>query len=230
VNAATLSNGAHPSTRWPAFGYALALETVVITGLVAWAAAHPTVPAPVVLPIEIEAAPAPVETAPPPIARPEPPKPEPMKDRLPPRPIARTPPSPAPAPVRAQPAESPPTSTPVVEAAQPAVAATVATPPPPVVAPPAGPSADYVAKVRAAVQAAFVYPAAAKALEFRGRTRVAFSLLDTTPRSSRVLVSSGMALVDNAALRAVQNAVYPSPAPELRGNETSFEVWVEFRP
>ena len=79
------------------------------------------------------------------------------------------------------------------------------------------------------MQAAFVYPAAAKAAEFRGRTRVAFRLLDAKASGARVLVGSGMGLVDNAALQAVQRASYPSPPADQKAAELNFEVWVEFR-
>jgi TonB family protein len=84
--------------------------------------------------------------------------------------------------------------------------------------------------VRAAVQAAFVYPPAAKAAEFVGRTRVAFNLMDAKVSGARVLIGSGMGLVDKAALQAVQKANYPTPPGEQKSTELSFEIWVEFRP
>ena len=127
----------------------------------------------------------------------------------------------------AQPAPLTPVSSVAQAPTPPAPPAPPAPTPPP--AGPSGPSADYIAKVRAAVQAAFVYPAAAKAAEFRGRTRVAFRLVDAKASGARVLVASGMGLVDNAALQAVQKANYPAPPADQKSAELNFEVWVEFR-
>ncbi len=131
-----------------------------------------------------------------------------------------TEPSPAPPPL----ASPMPQPVALARAAEPA-AAPVAAPPP---AASAAPSAEYIAKVRAAVQAAFEYPMAARAQDFKGRARVAFNLNDTRPSGARVVVSSGMGIVDRAALKAVEGASYP-PAPEALSHAAqSFEVWVNF--
>lgn len=111
-----------------------------------------------------------------------------------------------------------------------AVTAPPAPPPPPPPAGAVGPSPEYITKVRAAVQAAFIYPPAAVAADFHGRTRVAFTLRGTTPANARVLVGSGMGLVDRAALQSVRSANYPPPPPEMNQAEAQFEVWVEFKP
>ena len=214
---------------WPAFGAALTLETVAIAGLLAWAALQPHPP--VLKPLAIEVA------APDPVPRPEPPTPP--KPAVPPSP-SPVPPQARPLPVAASPspvpraAPQPPVSPAPSEVAAPAVPApaaapaVAAAPPPP--AGPVGPSSEYIAKVRAAVQAAFVYPAAAVAADFHGRTRVAFRLRDATVSAARVLVGSGMGLVDRAALQAVQAAHYPAAPAEMQGREHEYEVWVEFRP
>jgi len=111
-----------------------------------------------------------------------------------------------------------------VEAPQ--VAAPVAPPPPPAAS--AVLSAEYVAKVKAAVQGATAYPMAAKAQDFKGRARVAFSLNGTRPSGARIEVTSGMSICDKAALKAVEEAVYP-PAPEAFSHaDQAFEVWVSF--
>jgi len=225
--------GPSRARMWPAFGAALTLETVAIASLIAWTMLHPKEP--VLRPLAIEIA------APTPAVQPEPP--------APPKPVVPTPiplvtsqakpvkvaasPSPAPSPppllpLSAAPSEVAAPATPVPLSAAPAVA-----PPPPSLPPPAGPvgpSSDYIAKVRAAVQAAFAYPAAAAAADFHGRTRVAFSLRDVTVSGARVLVGSGMGLVDRAALQAVQAARYPAPPADMQGREHTYEVWVEFRP
>jgi TonB family protein len=132
--------------------------------------------------------------------------------------------------VQAAPAAVEPAAAPVspAESAEP-VPAPVAAPAPAPAAPP-GPSSEYIAKVRAAVQAAFVYPPAAAALGIPRRTRVAFTLHGAVPVDARVLIGSGMAMMDRAALQSVQAASYPPPPPEMKGADASFEVWVEFKP
>ncbi len=220
-------------SRWSALGIALTLEGLGLGAGLAWVAAHPPAPPPLTaLPIAIEAppvaAPPPEPLPPPPKEAPPPPKPAPMA------PAHVAPPKPAPAPppalVAPTPSEQPVAATPA-PAAQTVSAPPVA--PPPALPPPKGPigpSSEYIAKVRAAVQAAFVYPPAAKALEFSGRTRVAFHLMDGHPGGAHVLVGSGMGLVDKAALQAVTSAEYPAPPAELRGVDSGYEIWIEFRP
>ncbi len=90
------------------------------------------------------------------------------------------------------------------------------------------PNAEYAAKVHAAVQAATFYPPAAAALHFSGRVRVEFYLRDGIPSQARVLVSSGIGVIDRAALQSVQSAHYPLPPQEMRGNDRLYQVWVEF--
>jgi TonB family protein len=84
--------------------------------------------------------------------------------------------------------------------------------------------------VRAAVQSAFVYPAAAAAMERRGRTQVTFKLRDTVASGARIQVTSGMGLIDRAALQSVMSASYPPAPPELAGIEHEYQIWIEFRP
>ena len=103
-----------------------------------------------------------------------------------------------------------------------------APPPPEAVAGKAEPSAEYAAKVHAAVQAAHYYPPAASSLHYAGRVRVEFHLFDTVPSQIRLLVVSGIGLIDRAALQAVQNAQYPEPPPEIQGTDHVYQVWVEF--
>ena len=228
------------SANWQALGAAFSLEALAIAGLLTWVALQPPKPALRVLPLEIEApAPEPQIAPPPPVVAaprppepappqpvPTPPVPQPVHAHPPPRPRAPTPP-PAPVP-QAAPAPVEPAPAPVSPAES---AAPEPAPPPPAPAPagPAGPSSEYVAKVRAAVQAAFVYPPAAAALGIPRRTRVAFTLHGVTPTGARVLAGSGMGLMDRAALQSVQAATYPPP-PEMNGADASFEVWVEFKP
>jgi protein TonB len=124
--------------------------------------------------------------------------------------------------------EEPKPELPQVTEAQ-ATAFTEPTPPPPeAVVGKAEPSAEYAAKVHAAVQAAHYYPPAASSLRYSGRVRVEFHLRDTTPGELRLMVASGFGLIDRAALQAVQTAHYPEPPPELQGSDHVYQVWVEF--
>jgi len=226
----------HPGMggRWQALGAAFSIEAIGLAGLFAWWALHPSPPPLNRLPLVIEAPLAPTEEQPKP---PEPPTPAPV---VPSPPMPRATPRQTPAPTVVQEPQPTPVSEPVLAPSLPpapvAAALPTASPPPAPPAPPAapavpaGPPADYVAKVRAAVQAAFVYPPAAAAMGFHGRARVGFTLHGLAPQGAHVLVSSGMAMVDRAALQSVQSAVYPPPPPELKGSDLSFEVWVEFKP
>ena len=209
-----------------ALASALALEVLAVGALVAWVVTHPVAREPKAVALTIEAIQEPEVPKPPEPERPKPPAP------LPPKPVPPTvtaaPPPPTPAP-----AATPPVA--VLEPApSPAATLPLAAPPPPkpVAAPPPGPvspTADYVDKVRAAVQAAFVYPLAAKAMEFKGRARVGFKLRDGHASDAHLVVRSGLGIGDRAALDAVQNASYPAPTAELRGVELSCEIWVELR-
>lgn len=214
--------GASRRPRWKALGLAAGLEAAIVVVVVYGAARHVQHVEPEVLSVSLMA-----PTTPPTVQVP-PPKP----DVPPPRtrslsvpelvlPVVNEPsPTPAPPPPLASPSPQPVAA----RAAEPVAAPA----PPPTPAASAVPSAEYIAKVRAAVQAAFEYPMAAKAQDFKGRARVAFSLNDTRPSGARVVVTSGMGIVDRAALKAVEGASYP-PAPEALSHvEQAFEVWVSF--
>lgn len=127
--------------------------------------------------------------------------------------------------------EEPKPELPQVAEAQ-ANAFTEPTPPPPPPVAVAGnvePSAEYAAKVRAAVQAAQFLPPAAYSLHYTGRVKVEFHMRDKVPSAVRVLVGSGMGMIDRVALQSVQNAKYPEPPPEIQGGDHVYQVWVEFR-
>lgn len=194
-----------------AFGMASLAEAFILlaaAALVAWSAPLPPPPVP-----------APIELAQP---EPEPPKPEPPKSQ--PR---QSVPAPKPAPVPPplpQPLPKPLPATPFSEPAPPP-------PPPPPSSNAAGkpdPGLEYAARVRAAVQAAVAYPPAAAAMNFSGRTRVQFLLQDGVPSHVRIVQGSGLGMVDRAALKSVQDAVYPPPPPPLQGKGLDYQVWVEF--
>ena len=205
--------------RWRALGMAAAIEAAIVIAVLAGAARHVQHDEPVELSVNLM-----TPTAPPeaqiPLAKPDVPPPRTKSLSLPEVTLPVIPePAPMPPPVAS------PLTQPVVHTLEP-VAAPVAPAPPPAAS--AVPSAEYIAKVRAAVQGAFEYPIAAKAQDFKGRARVAFSLNDTRPSDARIVVSSGMNIVDRAALKAVEGASYP-PAPEaLSHANQAFEVWVSF--
>jgi protein TonB len=151
---------------------------------------------------------------------PQPPKP--------PEPKPKPQPKPLPEPKPQLPQEEPKPVLPQVAEAQVNTFTEPAPPPPVAVVGPAEPSAEYAAKVHAAVQAAHYYPPAAVSLHFSGRVRVEFHLRDVTVSEIKLLVASGIGLIDRAALQAVRNAKYPEPPAEIQGTDHVYQVWVEF--
>ncbi|MBV8380553.1 MAG: energy transducer TonB [Paucibacter sp.] len=218
-----------PRARWEAFGAAFTIEAIGVSGLLTWWALHPSEPPLRPLPLVIEAAaPAPEPQAPPPPPQIAPPPPVPTPQHVRVQPAPAPPPEPTPEPA---PAPTPaPVLAPSLPPAPPAAAIPVAAPTPPPMPPapaPAGPTPEYRARVYAAAQAAFVYPAAAAAVGFKGRTRINFTLHGTTPVNVHVVVGSGMGLVDRAAVHSVESGNYPPPPPELKGTDVNFELWVD---
>jgi TonB family protein len=124
-----------------------------------------------------------------------------------------------PAPHRAAPAAAPPRITPPVIAA-------------PAAPPPAAPDQDpawlaaFTSRVQAAVQAAAVYPPAARAQHRQGRVRIRFDYVNGAAAAPAILVSSSQPILDRAALRAVQSAAYPSAPVRAR---LQLLVWVDFK-
>lgn len=168
---------------------------------------EPAPPKPVVKPKPIPPVPKPKPVVqhivrPQPVVTPQPPKPDP----LPPKVVTPT--------AFTQPVPLPP-----------------APPPPPEVAPTvdntAAIKATYADKIHSAVQAAVYYPPAAAAMNYSGRVRVEFHLLNGAPSDEKVLISSNLGIIDRAALRAVKTAAYPAPPKELRDKDEIYQVWVE---
>jgi TonB family protein len=89
---------------------------------------------------------------------------------------------------------------------------------------------EYMGKVKAAVQQAFVYPAAASALGLHGKVKVKFKLNHKTPANAQVLISSGFSMIDRAALASVMAARYPEPTADINLSQMEFELWIEYRP
>ena len=92
----------------------------------------------------------------------------------------------------------------------------------------ADPLTEYAAKVKAAVQEAVEYPAAANNMRTKSRARVEFSLQDGIEQNPHIIVSSGLSVFDSAAVHAVNIAHYPPPPAVLHGQTKLFQVWVEF--
>lgn len=138
-------------------------------------------------------------------------RPEPQKPVEPPRKPDVTPP----------PAPTQPTPAAPTEPARP-----VPTPPAP--AAPSAPSPNFEGKLRAAIEAALHYPESARMSGIAGRTRVAFEYRDGVVSAARVVVSSGVALLDRAALEAVRDANYPKPEAAFAGKTLTEQLWVNF--
>lgn len=200
------------------FGLALAVELLLIAAVVAL-----VILAQMLRPVAETKAPVAIQLAEvPPEPKQTPPEP--------PRPVHKTP---LPQKVQPVPAPQPTPAVQPVKAAEPspfAEKSAPATPSPPA---PTQPSpdvlADYMAKVRAAVQAAVAYPELAREEQLTGRARVEFRLFHGVQSNARVIVSSGFRLFDQAALLAVRNAQYPQPPAAMGDESRLFQVWVEFR-
>lgn len=242
---------ARPSAfRWSALAYAACVELLLIAALLVFGALHqPEVPPPITVVIDpprdfhapvppsapqrLERPPVPVERQPVPFhPQPLPPRQRVVEhfDQPPPReyvPVATVPLAVAPVAVVTAP---PPAQVRPVETTPPV---NVPPPPPPVEAAPApiDPAviAAYNAKLNAAVQAAFRVPQTANDMGFKGRVRIEFSMRDGIVANPRVVVPSGLGLVDRAALKAVESARYPLPPSVLVGKDGTYTIWVECR-
>lgn len=100
------------------------------------------------------------------------------------------------------------------------------TPPQPAVS--AGAVDKFQTEVRAAIQAAIIYPATAKMMKQQGRAKVAFTLSHGHAEGAQIIESSGVASIDTAALAAVRDANYPAPPSEMAGKPLPFAVFVVF--
>jgi protein TonB len=215
---------------------ALLAELAVLGGVWVWVNGKPaSPPAPLRPPVTVTLAPAmqpaprPV-TAPAPQTKPQPlPRPAPVRPAAPAQHVARIA---RPQRVAAPPAPAPmqmPTPAPV--APVPSAASTEAPPPPaPAAAPPApsGPTPSFEGALRAAIQAALHYPEAARMAGMSGRARVGFHYRDGAVSDVTVVVSSGMAMLDRAALAAVRDANCPKPEAAFAGKTLSEQLWVNF--
>ncbi|PKU26224.1 TonB family protein [Telmatospirillum siberiense] len=222
-----------PSPRWwPAAVLAIAVEAAVLTGA-AWLLARPAPPPPAREEINLD-----LTTLPPP-ELPKPPEPEPPK-ALPPKPEPAKPVSQK---MQAKPEMRKPVPPPPVSArtAPPpglvsSAPSDFAEPPPPapVEAPPVRSAAKaeavdlFQAQARAAVQAALRYPNAARVRKLVGQSRIGFDYRDGQASNARIVTSSGYDVLDEAAIAALNNAVLPTPPPDLAGHLLKLTIAVNF--
>ncbi|CAB3803256.1 hypothetical protein LMG28138_05308 [Pararobbsia alpina] len=215
---------------YPAAAIALVAEVLLAGGafvLLTHKSPMPMEPPPTVL--TLAAPPAPTPPAPKPVV-PTPPKPEapqPVRPVVPvhhvvthaqaPKPAVVPPPQPAPTPAPLAPSDAP---------TEPAPAPRPAPAPPP--AAPSTGSPSFEGALRAAIQAALHYPESARMAGMSGRTRVAFQYRDGVVSDVRVVVSSGMGVLDRAAVAAVRDAAYPKPESAFVGKTLSEQLWVTF--
>jgi periplasmic protein TonB len=89
-------------------------------------------------------------------------------------------------------------------------------------------SPTFESKLRDAIQAALHYPESARMSGMEGRTRVEFQYCDGAVSGARVVVSSGVGMLDRAALAAVRDANYPKPEAGFAGKTLTEQLWVNF--
>ena len=168
--------------------------------------------------------------------------PVPARPKLAPRPEVKPPPKPVQPPPAVVPLVPQPLERPVPNVPKPAVepapipvpveSPVVEVPPPQPPQPPvtsnAALEAEFAARLRAAIQAAVVYPPAARFMGLKGRARVEFIYRDGSPRQARILQSSGNGMIDQAALAAVSGANFPQAPEFMRGKDSPYQVAVNF--
>lgn len=206
---------------------AFIVEGLALVGLITMTAAAPLLPpVPIRISLVTSSAPKPAVTPkPPPKPLPKPiPHPPPKRVVVPPPPpplpkvVA---PKPAPLPPSPVAAPTPPPPPPLLQA--------VPLPPPPPPAPDPQMKDSYLGRVKAAIQAAVRYPAAARMMGEQGRVEVEFTLKDGVAEEVRVLVPGITSAFDAAALAAVRAASMPAPPPALGEKRMSLTLWVEFK-
>jgi periplasmic protein TonB len=215
--ATLLAPGVAPARArfYPAAALALIVEAALLGAAFVLFSHTPPVPLeqPVTM-LSIAPAPPPQPVAP---AEPQPkPQPQPVtRPATPERHVAHlTQPRPAPAPPSTMPTDPAPVPRAPPPSAPPAAAAAS--------------SATFEGALRAVIQAALRYPESARMASMAGRTRVAFKFCDGVVSDVTVVISSGVGLLDRAALAAVRDAAYPKPEPAFAGKTLSEQLWVTF--
>ncbi len=88
--------------------------------------------------------------------------------------------------------------------------------------------AALAARIRAAVRQATVYPLAARSMGLSGRAQIRFTYNDGVASGVRVVQSAHAAVLDRAAVEAVERAVMPPEPRELADQSLTLAVWVDF--
>lgn len=116
----------------------------------------------------------------------------------------------------------------MVAPAPPQIALSRVGPAPTVVSPKSDIVVGLEARIRHAVQDAAIYPPAARLMRVQGRAQVQFEYSQGAVGAVSLTRSSQSAMLDRAALAAVQRAVYP-PAPAVIGGQVlPLMMWVNF--
>jgi len=231
-------NVAASSERWPwrAMATALALEAILLGVTAGWLARSTPAPKPVrndspVMVSMVDPEPA---AAPAPTVKPPEPVKAPIKPTTPVKPVVPVRHELAPKPETSHTrepvnAEAPPIKTVAGADAPPAPSAAAAPEPaiPPVSAS-SGPDDRFIAKLRAAVQAAVVYPMALQGMGLAANIDVEFGYKDGVVSNVHVTRPGRVATLDQAAIAAVQRAAMPPPPPNLAGALHTFKVRVIF--
>jgi periplasmic protein TonB len=210
------------TTLLPSAAIALIAESVLLGGAIALLTHSATAPLPQPPTTLMLAAPA--ATPAPPTPKPAPPVPKPVPRTV--TPVHHVAPAAPPKPVATpQPAEH--------QVPSPAAAPTEPPSPPPapaaVKAPaPSAPTPSFEGALRAAIQAALRYPESARMAGMSGRARIAFRYRDGVVSDVSIVKSSGIAMLDRAALAAVRDANYPKPESAFVGKTLSEQLWVTF--
>jgi TonB family protein len=147
--------------------------------------------------------------------------------RRPPQTVVPPSHAPSPAPVPATTQQTAPTAPTTAQTAAPTE--TTSTPTPATAPTPNHANANFDAALRAAIQAALRFPESARREGASGRTLVAFVYRDRTVSEIRVVTSSGMGLLDHAAVAAVRDAECPPPPRGMEGKSLPEQLWIDFR-
>jgi protein TonB len=88
--------------------------------------------------------------------------------------------------------------------------------------------ADFQTQVQAAVRQAAQYPQAAKIMGLEGAVQISFQYEQAQAQEVKVLQSSHVPILDEAALEAARHAHYPAPPAGLNAHGHTFIVWIRF--
>ncbi len=98
----------------------------------------------------------------------------------------------------------------------------------------AAPSASEIAAfqsgMRRAVKAALVYPPAARMAGQKGEVHVGFDYIDGAASNVTATASSGLPILDRAAVATVQSAQFPAPPAAMAHRALHLTITVQFDP